>query len=63
VSLIHKGPYEEISRTWARVMGHVQEEGLTATLPYREIYRKGPGTISKGNPRNCLTEIQILVED
>ena len=61
-SLIHKGPYEEIHRTWARVMGHIQEKGWTATLPYREIYLKGPGMIFKGNPRNYLTEIQILVE-
>ena len=62
VSLIHKGPYEEIHRTWARVMGYIQEKGLTATLPYREIYLKGPGMIFKGNPKNYLTEIQILVE-
>ncbi len=62
VSLIHKGPYEEIHRTWARVMGYIQEQGLTATLPYREVYLKGPGMIFKGNPRNYLTEIQILVK-
>ena len=62
VSLIHKGPYEEIGRTWARVLGYVQEKGWTATLPYREVYLKGPGMIFKGNPRNYLTEIQVLVE-
>jgi DNA-binding transcriptional MerR regulator len=63
VSLIHKGPYEEIHRTWARVMAYVQEQGWTATLPYREIYVKGPGMIFKGNPKNYLTEIQIPVEE
>jgi DNA-binding transcriptional MerR regulator len=62
VSLIHKGPYEEIGRTCARVMGFVQEKGWTAALPYREIYLKGPGMIFRGNPKNYLTEIQILVE-
>jgi DNA-binding transcriptional MerR regulator len=61
VSLIHKGPYGEIGRTWARVLAHVQEKGWTASLPYREIYLKGPGLIFKGNPRNYLTEIQVLV--
>jgi hypothetical protein len=61
VSLIHKGPYEEIGRTWARVMAYVQEKGWTAALPYREVYLKGPGMIFKGNPRNYLTEIQVLV--
>jgi DNA-binding transcriptional MerR regulator len=62
VSLIHKGPYEEVGRSWGRVLSYLQEKGLNATLPYREIYLKGPGLIFKGNPRNYLTEIQVLVE-
>jgi hypothetical protein len=31
-------------------------------FPMREIYVKGPGMILRGNPKNYLTEIQILVE-
>ena len=44
-------------------MGHVAEKGYAATLPYREIYLKGPGMLFRGNPKNYLTEIQILVEE
>jgi len=61
VSLIHKGPYEEIGRTWARALAYVQEKEWTPILPYREVYLKGPGMIFRGNPRNYLTEIQIPV--
>jgi DNA-binding transcriptional MerR regulator len=63
VSLIHKGPYAEIHRAWARVLGYVQEKGWTAALPYREVYLKGPGLIFKGNPKNYLTEVQVLVDN
>jgi effector-binding domain-containing protein len=62
VSLIHKGPYDDIGRTWGRVLGYIEEKGWTAALPYREIYLKGPGLIFRGNPKNYLTEIQVLVE-
>ena len=30
--------------------------------PTREVYKKGPGLIFKGNPKDYLTEIQIVVE-
>ena len=29
----------------------------------RESYKKGPGMILKGNPKNYLTEIQVLIEE
>ena len=31
-------------------------------MPSREVYVKGPGMIFKGNPKNYLTEIQIMFE-
>lgn len=31
-------------------------------MPTREVYLKGPGMIFKGNPKNYLTEIQMLIE-
>jgi DNA-binding transcriptional MerR regulator len=61
VSLIHKGPYEEISRSYARLMTHLEEKGYQAQLPYREIYLKGPGMLFRGNPKHYLTEIQIKI--
>jgi DNA-binding transcriptional MerR regulator len=63
VSLIHKGPYQEIGRSYGRLFSYVQEKGWTAALPYREIYLKGPGMLFRGNPKNYLTELQVLVEE
>jgi effector-binding domain-containing protein len=62
VSLIHKGPYEMLPESYKRVFGYLNAKGYTAVRPTREVYRKGPGFIFKGNPKNYLTEIQILIE-
>lgn len=62
VSLIHKGDYIYIGRSYAKLFSHFHGKGLKPQLPYREIYIKGPGMILKGNPANYLTEIQMLVE-
>jgi DNA-binding transcriptional MerR regulator/effector-binding domain-containing protein len=61
VYLVHKGPYENISRSYARIMDHIQKKQYQVSLPIREIYRKGPGMIFRGNPKNYLTEIQIMI--
>jgi DNA-binding transcriptional MerR regulator/effector-binding domain-containing protein len=61
VFLIHKGPYENLSRSYAKIMEYIQEKNYETVLPIREIYLKGPGMIFRGNPRNYLTEIQIFV--
>ena len=62
VSLVHRGPYDQLGHSYARVLGYVKERGYRVVMPTREVYLKGPGMIFKGNPRNYLTEIQILVE-
>ncbi len=62
VSLIHRGPYEELGRSYARILGYAQEHGYKVTLPTREVYIKGPGMIFRGNPKKYLTEIQLLVD-
>jgi len=61
VSLLHKGPYEELGRSYARILAYVKENGYEVITPTREVYVKGPGILFKGNPKNYLTEIQILV--
>jgi len=61
VCLLHQGPYDEMGRSYARLMKHIKQEHLEITLPTREIYLKCPGLIFKGNPRNYLTEIQIPI--
>lgn len=62
VSLIHRGPYEELGRSYERVMRYAKEHGYEVKLPTREVYLKGPGMILRGNPKKFLTEIQLLVE-
>lgn len=61
VTLLHKGPYEELGRSYEKVLGYVKERGYSAQLPSREVYLKGPGMILRGNPKKYLTEIQIPV--
>lgn len=61
VSLIHKGPYETITRSYEKISTYIKDHELKVILPSREIYLKGPGMILKGKPENYLTEIQMLL--
>jgi effector-binding domain-containing protein len=61
--LIHKGPYDNLTRSYEKISTYVKEHGYKVKLPTREIYVKGPGMILKGNPDNYLTEIQMMIED
>ena len=63
VALVHKGPYEQLGRSYAKILGYIKDKGYEVAMPTREVYLKGPGMIFKGNPRNYLTEIQILIRD
>ncbi|MDP6447730.1 MAG: GyrI-like domain-containing protein [Pirellulaceae bacterium] len=60
-TLLHRGPYEEIGRAYAKIIAYINERGYTVALPTREVYLKGPGMIFRGNPQNYLTEIQMIV--
>lgn len=62
VSLVHKGPYDTLKTSYAKVFEYIAEKGYTAARPTREVYLKGPGMIFKGNPQKYLTEIQVVVE-
>ncbi len=59
--IVHRGPYEQIGRSYAKIMEYVQTKKYATLLPTREIYLKGPGMIFRGNPRKYLTEIQIMI--
>lgn len=61
VTLLHRGPWDELGRSYAEIMDYVKEKGYEAVLPLREVYLKGPGMIFRGNPKKYLTEIQILI--
>jgi effector-binding domain-containing protein len=61
ISLLHKGPYEELHRAYEAIMSYAREKGYSLQPPAREIYLKGPGMFFKGNPKKYLTEIQFMV--
>jgi effector-binding domain-containing protein len=51
-----------MGRSYAVILKYVKDKGYRVAMPTREVYLKGPGMIFKGNPRNYLTEIQMVVE-
>ncbi len=63
VALVHKGPYDQLGRSYAQVLKWIKERNCKVVLPTREMYLKGPGMIFKGNPKNYVTEIQIPIEN
>jgi DNA-binding transcriptional MerR regulator/effector-binding domain-containing protein len=63
LSLMHRGPYDQLGRSYAKLLQHANERKLTVALPTREVYIKGPGMIFKGNSKNYLTEIQLPFKD
>jgi effector-binding domain-containing protein len=62
ISLIHRGPYEELGRSYGRIMVYMKEKGYAVVVPSREVYIRGPGMIFRGNPKKYITEIQVMVE-
>jgi DNA-binding transcriptional MerR regulator len=62
VALVHKGPYDQMGRSYAKAFKWIKERNYKVVLPTREVYLKGPGMIFRGNPKNYVTEIQIPVE-
>jgi DNA-binding transcriptional MerR regulator/effector-binding domain-containing protein len=61
LTLIHRGPYDQLGRSYAKILKHADERAMKIALPTREVYVKGPGMIFKGNPKNYLTEIQLPI--
>jgi len=63
VSLLHKGPYSALGRSYERIIDYMKEKGHEVEAPCRELYHKGPGMIFKGNPKNYLTEILFQIKE
>ena len=62
LTLAHKGAYDQLGRSYAKLFAFANERGLKLDHPTREVYLKGPGMIFKGAPKNYVTQIQgILV--
>jgi DNA-binding transcriptional MerR regulator len=62
VALVHEGPYDQLGHSYAKILRYVKEKGFRVIIPTREVYLKGPGMILRGNPKQYLTEIQLLVD-
>ncbi len=62
ISLLHKGPYEELGRSYQKIISFAKSKNFNIEVPSRELYLKGPGMIFKGNPQSYLTEIQMLLD-
>ncbi len=63
ISLLHKGAYDDLGRSYAKILEYVKAKEYEIILPTREVYLKGPGMIFRGNPKKYLTEIQLLIKD
>ena len=63
VSLLHKGQYSELSRSYSKILSYCKEKGFMLVTPCREVYLKGPGMFFKGNPKKYLTELQMMIEE
>ena len=61
LTLIHRGAYDQLGRSYSKILRQADEMKLKISLPTREVYVKGPGMIFKGNPKNYLTEIQLPI--
>ena len=61
LTLIHRGPYDQLGHSYAKVLEQANERQIKISLPTREVYVKGPGVIFKGDPKNYLTEIQLPI--
>ncbi len=61
VSIIHIGPYDKISNSYKAITNYMIENNLKGQTPSREIYKKGPGMLLKGNPEKYETELMIQI--
>lgn len=59
LTLLHRGPYEELGNSYAKLLAEIGRRGAAVDTPSREVYLKGPGMIFRGNPKKYLTEIQF----
>ena len=59
VSLIHKGRYQDVGRSWKVLMEYMGKENLTPGGPLREIYLNDPNEVSE---EEQLTEIQAPIK-
>ncbi len=59
LTLVHRGPYEDLGNSYAKMLAEIGNRGAAVETPSREVYLKGPGMIFRGNPKKYLTELQF----
>ena len=62
VTVIHHGPYETLGQSYQLIFDYLNENHRQISIPYREVYLKGPGLILPRSPKKFVTEIQVLLE-
>jgi DNA-binding transcriptional MerR regulator/effector-binding domain-containing protein len=62
VSLVHRGPYSELGRSYRRLIDFVGGRNLTLGAPIQEVYLRGPGMLFPGNPKEYLTDIRVRLD-
>jgi DNA-binding transcriptional MerR regulator len=63
LTLLHQGPYDELGRSYCKLLDFIKRQGHEIQSPCREVYIKGPGMIFKGNPKKYLTELQMVIKE
>jgi DNA-binding transcriptional MerR regulator len=58
---LHRGPYEQIGRSYWRLLAHARSAGAATRLPLEEIYLRGPGMLLPRSPDKYLTEIRLAL--
>jgi effector-binding domain-containing protein len=59
VSLVHKGRYQDVGRSWKVLMEYMDKKGLTPGGPLREVYLNDPNEVTEADQ---LTEIQAPIK-
>ncbi|QOX66018.1 MerR family transcriptional regulator [Anoxybacterium hadale] len=57
----HVGSYSKLNMAYKAIFDYAGENGLACLTPSREVYRKGPGMIFKGNEDGYITDIIVPV--
>jgi effector-binding domain-containing protein len=58
VSVIHKGPYQEVDVAYTRIFEYMAENGLEQAAPPRSLYLNDPNEVPE---EELLTEVQVPV--
>jgi len=62
ITLKHRGSYDSLGTSYAKLLEYGKRNKYEITLPTREVYLKGPGMIFRGDPNKYLTEIQLPIK-